>query len=185
MDFEIFQNLINQNKTQTEDGVVARFYDRIIKTGKFNDDGLPVFKTVCYCEIKIKDNTTEVFDQPATSDKIERFPVEYARYQMSRKQVQKGTPLEQFAFLTAAEIESCKYRGIFTIEALCNMSEEQAKSLGLSKERIVGRQFIEHSRAAKKELDIEKLRQDYEEKMTALKNEIASLKKSIKRRKNK
>ena len=185
MDFEIFQNLINQNKSQKEDGVVAKFYDRTIKTGKYNQNGLPEFKTICYCEIKIKDNTTEVFDQPATREKIERFPLEYARYQMSKKQVQKGTPLEQFAFLTVAEIESCKYRGIFTIEALSEMSNEHAKNLGLLKERELARQFIENNRSAKQKIDIEELRHSYEQKIEELKNEINTLRKKTSGRKTK
>ena len=185
MDFEIFQNLINQNKSKKEEGIAARFYDRTVKTGQYNQDGLPVFKTICYCEIKIKDNTTEIFDQPATQDKIERFPLEYARYQMSKKQVQKGTPLEQFAFLTVAEIEACKYRGIFTIEALSEMSNEHTKNLGLLKERELARQFIENNRSAKQKIDIEALRQSYEQKIGELKSEIDTLRKKNNRRKTK
>ena len=101
MDFALFQQVIKQG--ESEKNVAARFYDKAVKTNMVADNGLPVFKNVTYVEIRLKDNNTEVFNQPATAEKIRRFPKEYALYQLSKKQVEKGTPLEQFAFLTAAE----------------------------------------------------------------------------------
>ena len=62
-----------------QDGIAARFYDKAIKTDNISKDGLPIFINRCFVEIRIKDNNDEVFDQPATADKIHRFPVEYAR----------------------------------------------------------------------------------------------------------
>lgn len=183
MDFELYQSVINQNKNKSEENVSARFYDRVIKTKSFNEKGLPVFKTVCYCEIRIKDNTTEIFDQPATSDKIERFPVEYARYKLSKKKATSGTPLEQFAFLTASEIESCKYRGIFTVEALSELSDEHANNLGLIAERQYAKDFIATSATGRKSMSAKLQEQEYLQKISDLKAEIESLKKRIYRRK--
>ena len=124
MDFKLFDK-IAQN-TNPEDGIVARFYDRSVKTEEVTKDGFPFFQNICFVEIRIKDNTSEIYDQPATPDKIKRFPVAYARYQLMKKQVKEGTPLEQFAFLTAGEVESLKIRGIFTVEALAGLEEEKA-----------------------------------------------------------
>jgi len=72
MDFTSFNNFAIA--PSSEDGVVARFYDRTIKTEKLDAHGFPVFAEVCFCEIRLKDNVSEVFDQPATIDKIRRFP---------------------------------------------------------------------------------------------------------------
>lgn len=172
MDFATYQNLIEQNKSRRCDSLVARFYDRPVKTEDFDANGMPVFKTVCYCEIRIKDNTTEVFDQPATEEKIARFPVEYARYQLSRKQIENGTPLEQFAFLTLSEIEACKYRGIFTIEALADLSDSHARDLGITEERLLAQRFLAGNRKIKQALDTEKLITEYQQKIAALETEI-------------
>ncbi len=182
MDFATYQNLIEQNKNRRNDSLVARFYDRPVKTDQLDANGMPIFKTVCYCEIRIKDNTTEVFDQPATEEKIARFPVEYARYQLSRKQVENGTPLEQFAFLTLSEIEACKYRGIFTIEALADLSDTHAKDLGVIEERLLARRFLEGNRKIKHTLDMEKMEAEYKHKIAVLETEIARLKKTKPRR---
>lgn len=180
MDFDTYQKLIEQNKNHQDDGVSARFYDRAVKTGQLDDNGIPKFSIVCYCEIRIKDNTTEVFDQPATKDKIERFPVEYARYQLSRKQVKDGTPLEEFAFLSLSEIESCKYRGIFTLEALSKLSDEHARNLNLFKEKNMAVRFLENNRKLKKFEDIENIQNNYEQQICSLKKQIADLQQQIK-----
>ena len=111
MDFAIYQNLINQNKHRQDNSLSVRFYDKSIKTDKLNDNGIPVFKSVCYCEIRIKDNTTEIYDQPATKDKIERFPIEYARYQMMKEKTIRGTALLQSHL--SSNRRDCKARSVF------------------------------------------------------------------------
>lgn len=183
MDFAAYQRLIEQNKHKSEDNVFARFYDRVVKTDEITKTGLPVFKTVCYCEIRIKDNTTEIYDQPATEEKYKRFPIEYAQYQLSRKKAEKGTPLEQFAFLTAAEIVSCKYRGIFTVEDLAALDIEHAKELGLIKESTQARLFMGKSSEIKQSIDAAQLIESYKNKIAELEAEIESLKKAKKGRK--
>lgn len=179
MDFAIYQKLIEQNAHTVSDGVMARFYDRAIKTSAVDDNGMPVFKTVCYCEIRLKDNTTEVFDQPATDEKIERFPVEYARYQLSKKQVSDGTPLEQFAFLTVSEVEACKYRGIFTVEALAALSDEHAHDLSLVRERELAQKFMALGKTMKQAVDWEAERTRYRHKIGELEAEVGRLKRIV------
>ncbi len=183
MDFATYQNLINQNKQRNDDSITARFYDRAIKTTQFDNNGIPVFKNVCYCEIRIKDNTTEVFDQPADSEKINRFPVEYARYQLLKKQLEEGTPLEKFAFLTASEIETCKYRGIFTIEALAEMTEEKAQNLNLQNEQGLARKFVEFNQNINKKFNLADVETKYKKEISALKAELNQYKKAKNRRK--
>ena len=185
MDFATYHNLINQNKHRQDNSLSVRFYDKAVKTDKLNDDGIPVFKSVCYCEIRIKDNTTEVFDQPATKDKIDRFPIEYARYQLSKQKSTNGTPLEMFAFLSAAEIDMCKYRGIFSVEDFANISQEQAKSLQLEKEWTLAQKFILSGKAIKKIIDIEDLEEKYKSQIDKLKHQIKELSKTKSRRKSK
>lgn len=185
MDFESYQRLIEQNKHKSEENVVARFYDRVVKTPTVLPNGLPEFRTVCYCEIRIKDNTTEVYDQPAGEDKYARFPAEYARYRLSKAQAENGAPLEQFAFLTAAEIESCKYRGIFTVEDLAAASDEHAADLGLSAEAAKARLFLENGRKAKQGIDAFALAEEYKKKIEVLEAELNRLKQTPKRRKKK
>lgn len=143
MDFSMFANMAAERRS--EDNVCARFYDRSVKTGQIDEHGFPVFANVCFCEIRIKDNNTEVFDQPADAEKIRRFPNEYARYRQAKKQLPEGTPLEQFAFLNLAEVDALKSRGIFTVETLAALAPQKAADLGISREHDLAVRFVERA----------------------------------------
>ena len=174
MDFSTFENMIHNHNPQ--EGVIARFYDKAVKTGEMSENGLPIFKNRCFVEIRIKDNNCEIFDQPATEEKIRRFPIEYARYQLGKKKIETGTPLEQFAFLTAAEIESLKVHGIFTVEMLAELGKEKALELGISKEQELAKKFLQQAKNNKTLLDWQQKEEEYLAKISALTAEVTKLK---------
>lgn len=172
-DFNLFQSMLNNQKA--EDGVLAEFYDKTIKTNEFTDKGLPVFKTKTYIKIRLRDNN-DVYDQPANDENIRRFPIEYNRYLLNKKEIENGTPLNQFAFLTSAQLDICNFRGIFTVERLANLTDEQASSLGLSEEKDLAVKFIEVSKDNSIIADFEKKEKAYKAEIKKLKAEIERLK---------
>ena len=176
MDFIAFQNIVQNNNRQ--DNLVARFYDKAIKTEKLNADGLPIFINRCFVEIRIKDNNCEIYDQPATPEKIRQFPVEYARYQLGKKQIEEGTPLEQFAFLSVAEIESLKVRGIFTVEALASAPTERIAQLKLVNEQNLVKKFIANAKNNHFLAQWQKKEENYLAEIKSLKEIINELKKN-------
>lgn len=169
-DFDIFQDLLA--KEQSQDGIYARFYDRDIKTEKYDENGIPVFDTVCFCEIRMKDNTAEIYDQPADDEKKARFTKEYARYELGKKQIETGNKLENFAFLSVGEIEALHYRGIFTLEALASLPEDKALSIGLEKECKLAIKFVETARVGGNAIENSKK----DDEIAALKTELDQLK---------
>ena len=177
MEYAMFQQVLNQK--DSEKNVAARFYDKAVKTNEVAENGLPVFKNVTYIEIRLKDNSTEVFNQPATDEKIRRFPKEYALYQLSKKQVENGTPLEQFAFLTAAEIATCKSRGVFTVEALAGLDIDKVQSLGLQDEHVLAEMFLEKSNNNKMLDDFAKKEVEYERALEALREQLAVVQRAL------
>lgn len=182
MDFTTFEKIAAGSSS--EEGVAARFYDRAVKTDILSADGLPKFKMQCFCEIRIKDNNSEVYDQPVTEDKIRRFPAEYARYQLAKKEVEKGTPLQQFAFLDAAEIESLKMHGIFTVEALAELNDIRARELGLDGERALAVKFVEQARGNLTLAQWQKKEDEYLQKIKMLEDKIEDMRQQIKTRSN-
>lgn len=173
MDFAAFEKMAHEGAS--EEGVAARFYDRVVKTEELGENGLPKFETVCFCEIRIRDNNCEVYDQPATADKIRRFPAEYARYRAARKQVAEGTPLEQFAFLSAAEVESLKIHGIFTVEALAALAEDKAAQCGVSAEKELAEKFLAGARNNAALAEWQKKEENYRSKIAFLEEEVKRL----------
>ncbi len=144
-EFNTFQSIINTQHSETD--TFARFYDRSVKTGEINSKtGLPVFKDICYVEIRIKNNNTDIYDQPATAEKIARFPEAYRRYQATKKQSQNGSPLEHFSFLTASQIDTLKCHGIVTVEALASLPKERAQDLDVVREKEAAEKFMYSAR---------------------------------------
>lgn len=170
IDFSAFQGLLTTRTSDDTKDVFARFYDRSVKTDEMNaKTGLPIFKNKCFVEIRIKNNNTDIYDQPANDEKINRFPVEYNRYLLCKKQTQEGSPIEQFSFLNAAQTDTLKYHGIFTLEALGALTDQQAQDLDIVSECERAKAFLS------------KAKQDYNEqelytKCCTLEDEINRLK---------
>jgi len=88
-----------------------------------------------------------------------------------------GTPLEQFAFLNRAEVETLKVHGIFTVEALAAVEDDKAIQLGLAEEKQLAEKFLQQ---AKDNLSLkrwQKKEEEYLAKIRCLEEEIAALKK--------
>lgn len=177
IDFAVFQQIASH--AEDEKNVAARFYDKAVKTSEVTENGLPIFKNVTYVEIRLKDNSTEVFNQPASEEKIKRFPKEYALYKLSKEQAKDGTPLEQFSFLSAAEIATCKNRGIFTVEALANLDFEKVNSLSLQNEHVLAQMFLEEAGINLKVKKFADREQEYKNKITAMEEKIVFLEEKI------
>lgn len=171
-DFAMFQKLINN---KTEDGVFARFYNKAVKTGNTKENGLPEFKNKVYVEIRIRDNN-DVVDRKADEEDFARFPIEYNRFLLEQKQIENGTPLTQFAFLDAVQLESCKFRGIFTVEMLAGLDEDKAKLMGLVDEKELAQKFIDISKNNQAISEFAKKEKKYQNEIKKLKEEIARLK---------
>lgn len=171
-DFEVFQDMLTNGRQ--EKGVYAEFYDKPIKTDEVKENGLPVFKNVCYVKIQLKDNR-DVFDQRATQEYIHRFPVEYNRYLLSKKAMEDGTPLNQFSFLSSAQIEGCKFHGIFTVETLAGLSDEHTAALNLFDERAAAKKFIAFSKNNATITEFAKKEKEYKMEIARLKEIIKDL----------
>ena len=87
--------------------------------------------------------------------------------------MENGTPLEQFAFLTAAEIATCKSRGVFTVEALAGLDIDKVQSLGLQDEHVLAEMFLEKSNNNKMLDDFAKKEVEYERALEALREQLA------------
>ena len=177
IDFALFRQVADN--VNDERNVVARFYDKAVKTENVTKNGLPIFKNVTYVEIRLKDNSTEVFNQPATKEKIMRFPREYNLYKMAKEKVKSGTPIEQFAFLSAAEVATCKNRGIFTVEALAGLDEDHVKKLSLQNEHDMAVMFVAQAKKNNTVAEFARKEQNYKAEIEKLQEEIAELKQQI------
>lgn len=171
-EFEAYNEFLNSKQDK---GVFARFYDKWVKTGNMKENGLPEFIQRTYVEIKIRGSYDAANRLADDNDKM-RFPREYQAYLLKKEKTKDGTPLTQFAFLTAPQIETCDLRGIYTVEGLAALSDEQAKSLNLTEERDIAVKFIEASKNNLALAEYKKENEALKEQIAALKDEIKALK---------
>ncbi len=171
-DFFTFKNVIEN--ANVEKDTFARFYDRSVKTNEINPKtGVPIYKDVCYVEIRIKNNNTDIYDQPASEEKKARFPMEYRQYLKEKENRSEGTALENFSFLTASQINTLKFHQIDTLEKLSALTPEQASDLDIVNEYHQAQNFLA---GAKKQFDVTK----WQEKVTFLTQKIQELEASLK-----
>lgn len=172
-DYNIFDSYLRNSNN--EQGVFARFHDKWIKTGKIKENGMPEFVQKTYVEIKVK-GSVDAPDKPATEEDMMRFPREYAFYKNKKEKQKEGTPLALFAFLTAPEVEACDLKGVYTVEDLARLTDEQAMSLNLLDGRNMARRFMlmarDNAAIAEFEAENERLKQ----KIATLEDEIKALK---------
>lgn len=178
MSFEYF------HQSMPETHVIARFYERAVKTGKITENGLPEIKAVPFVEIRIQD-TNDIVDRPAKEGDFIRFPYEYQIFKQEKKRSENGTPLTLFAFLDAGQIECCKYRGIFTVEELAGLDSEKASLIGLEAEQKLAEKFLAVQKNNGVISDFEKKEKEYQDKIHQLKSEIQALKSGIRKLKEK
>lgn len=171
-DFSLFNNFLN---TQTNKDVFARFFDKYVKTGKTQENGLPEFVKRTYVEIRVKDSY-DVTERPAEMEDFRRFPNEYNFYKVKEEKTKQGTPLNQFAFLTPAQIEGCNIRGVFTVEDLAQLTPEQAQSLSLVDEVSLAKNFLEASKNNAVIDEYKKREKELKSRIEQLENELEALK---------
>lgn len=171
-DFDVFNAYLQNSKVET--GVFARFYDKFVKTGAVLENGLPEYKEKLYVEIKTR-GSSDAVDRKAERADLQRFPREYNFYLAKKEKMKEGTPLNQFAFLNAQQVEACNLRGVCTVEDLADLSDTMALELNLTDEKKCAIRFLEVSKdnavIAKYEAENAKLR----EKIAALEDKIKAL----------
>ena len=171
--FEVFSNMLQNQRS--DNNVFAKFHKKWVKTGNVKENGLPEFVEKLYIEIKIKGNT-DVVDRPVNETDMMRFPREYAFFKNKEVKTKDGTPLNQFAFLTVPELDACDNRGIFTVEDLAAITDEQAQDMNLTDAKELAIKFLQMAKdnqaIAKFEAQIKKLKAENEK----LKDEIKALK---------
>jgi hypothetical protein len=167
--YEVFSSMLNQ---RVDNNVFAKFHKKWIRTGNVLDNGMPEFVEKLYIQIRIKGSTDEV-DRPVDETDMMRFPREYAFFKNKEEKSKQGTPLNQFAFLSVPELEKCENKGIFTVEDLAGITDEQAKDINLTNAKDLAIKFLE---MAKNNLVIVK----YEKEIKELKAENEKLRDEIK-----
>lgn len=114
--------------------LAVRFYNRAVENNfESVKQGRPIFQDVLYVEIFTPGSQLNIIDVPARADHRARFPQQYAHYMntIGGDQREMGTPLSQWAHLSAAQVEELRGLKFFTVENLANASDLNITNIGM------------------------------------------------------
>ncbi len=114
--------------------MVAKFYKRaIFQPFKSKVEGRQIFEDVLYVEYYAAGSTLHKMDVPAQEYHKQRFSKQWAYYQAGNTKDSReiGTPLEQWAILSPADVENMRAVKFYTIENVAGASDMQLQSLGM------------------------------------------------------
>lgn len=117
---------------QNPDGALAvQFYGReVLQPFATEQNGRPIYKTMDYVRIEIPGDRNTIIDVPIRPDHIQRFPLQWARYQNDQNvPAVEGTLLKEWGLLTAAQCEEMKFFKFYTVEQLVSATDQQLSNV--------------------------------------------------------
>lgn len=179
-EFSPIQNLVpaGHNVFQavygSDAGLLVEFYWRAVQSkAKTEEAGRPVYENRPYIRIKIVGDNTKKIDRPVNmvasgnvpSDP-DRFPRQWERFNSNKPQTLEGTPIEEWPPLTPADVENFKTAGIFTVEQLASLGDNNIKGMGMRAWRDKAKNWISSAKGGaeslKMQAEIDRLRTEVE-----------------------
>lgn len=112
--------------------VVPRFYTRQVEhKGKSLEAGRPIFVELEYVEIRIVGDNKNVIDTKVQEKHRRRWPKQYTAYKEGKEQVLEGTPIRQWASLSATRALELEAVGVRTVEQLASIPDSSLHHIGM------------------------------------------------------
>ncbi len=126
----------------TDANLVVRFFLHPIQDEvKSKEEGRPIYREVEMVEIIAAGSRDKLHRQVREEDKY-RFKARYEAFKNASSNAVEGTLLNQFPFISAAEVKELEYFNIFTGEQLVSMSDGNIDKMGVN-----GRDLIKKVKA--------------------------------------
>ena len=145
-DFGMTQNAMREhNRNIGDENLFVQFFMHPMQNkAKTLEEGRPIYVDTEYVRIMVPGDKGNVIMREVREDDKRRFPKHYQAFKNEEEEILEGTPLAQWNFLTAAQVEEMKYFGIRTVENLANVTDTNAqKFMGINLLREKAREYIE------------------------------------------
>ena len=139
---------MNSQRSHGDETLLVKFFlhpkQNQIKT---KEAGRPIFEDIPYIQIMQPGNKDSVKVAPATARDKQRFPEHYRKFVAREDQeALEGTPLREWAGVTASQCKEFEFLNILTVEQLAAVSDSNGQGimgLGFLKEKAA--KFIENA----------------------------------------
>ena len=149
-DFGMTQQAMREHdRHRGDENLYVQFFMHPMQNkAKTLEEGRPIFVDAEYVRIMVPGDKGNVVMREVRVDDKNRFPKQYQAFKNDEAEIVEGTPLQQWGFLTAAQVEELKYFGIRTVEALSNVTDTNAqKFMGINLLRQKAREYIEATKS--------------------------------------
>ena len=161
------------------DGKVINFYWATVHNpAKSREAGMPVEDKEIFIEIFTPgEEGTEKIVRPITENDKREFPQHWAAFQQNRVHVPEGTPIEVLFPADPQIPKMLRYHGIHTVQLCAKMSPHAIETLGMGAQDWVNKakRMIDFANEHKSEHLVEQLKQQHQNEINSLKNQIAEL----------
>jgi hypothetical protein len=159
---------------QTDDALAVRFFmlperDEV----KSAQEGRPIYHDIEMVEILIPGSRDKLHRKVNDLDK-QRFRTRYEKFKQSITNQIEGTPLNQFPFISVAEIKELEYFNVFTGEQLALIPDGNIDKIGVNGRDLI-KKVKNYMQAAKDTAFVSKMTHENE----SLKREISLLKEQM------
>ena len=140
---------MNSQRNHGDETLLVKFFTHPKQNQiKTKEAGRPIFEDIPYIQIMQPGNKDSVKIAPATQRDKERFPEHYRRFMAREEQeVLEGTPLREWAGVTASQCKEFEFLNILTVEQLAAVSDSNGQGimgLGFLKEKAA--KFLDNAK---------------------------------------
>jgi hypothetical protein len=176
-----------------DENLYAEFYIKPVKQNFASEEaGRPIFADVVYVKIMTPSDQLTQIDTIAREDHKARFPRQWAYFQNKQAGMQQvvGTPVGEWPQLTASAAEELRAMKFFTVELIANANDGQLQKIGMiagmspHSLRDKARAFLnlanDSAEEAKREAELEALRQENERLKAETDQKLAEMQEQMK-----
>lgn len=137
-------------------------------------ENTPRFVEKIYITIITAGDRLAVIDRPVREDDIDKYPLEWARWEKTKENRIPGTPIENWQSITDTQKAEFKAMNIFTVEQFAQLPDSNAqKIMGFHELRNKAKAFATSQQDSE---FMDKIRREMDQKLQAKDNEVAELK---------
>lgn len=108
------------------DRAIPRFFIKPMKNNfRSQAEGREIWEDKEYVEIIVPGETKNIAERAVRDEDRDRWPSQYARFKESREAPETGTPLEEWAAVSASMVMELKSHRIRTVEHVAGLSDSQ------------------------------------------------------------
>lgn len=141
------QAMEEHNRNRGDENLYVQFYKGHVEDREASlKEGRPIFKDAEFVKIIVPGDKNNIIDRVARDVDKRRFPRQYQAFRNNEEEYLSGTPLENWTYLSSAQVAELKYFGIRTVEQLANVNDSSGQNFaGFNKFKSKAQEYLDAS----------------------------------------